>query len=185
MQPRWNHICSGWKIPLRSEFECGYVGVNITFKCLRITLSVCVDVSVCHTPCLWELPFMLIPHTLYVHRRMYFVLIFYAIRPTQRKKENSMHHDLEKYSKIYSFSKYNKTTTPDRLQTQQQRQLHCQQLSLIVRANMPATEAAILSNMYIISTNVSSTTVSFVRWYYERMDGRTRKFEGIFTTYYE
>lgn len=86
----------------------------------------------------------------------------------QRKKENSMHHDLEKYSKIYSFSKYNKTTTPDRLQTQQQRQLHCQQLSLIVRANMPDTEAAILSNMYIISTN-----------------GRTRKFEGIFTTYYE
>lgn len=83
-----------------------------------------------------------------------------------------MHHDLEKYSKIYSFSEYNKTTTPDRLQTQQQRQLHCQQLSLIVRANMPATEAAILSNMYIFSTNVSSTTVSFVRWYYERMDER-------------
>lgn len=90
MQPRWNHICSGWKIPLRSEFECGYVGVNITFKCLRITLSVCVDVSVCHTPCLWELPFMLIPHTLYVHRRMYFVLIFYAIRPTT-KKEREFH----------------------------------------------------------------------------------------------
>lgn len=118
-------------------------------------------------------------HSTYVVRTSSYVLRFNILCDTtdnkERKKENSMHHDLEKYSKIYSFSKYNKTTTPDRLQTQQQRQMHCQQLSLIVRANMPATEAAILSNMYIFSTNVSSTYYRFIRSLILRTNGRTNE----------